>query len=98
MGRRGTRGHEPPYIWPTAEDEGGPTSGSSGRRVVGGARGPVSDLERVSTSWRIADEHGHGHHERSVPTVAGTPAAKQADTAERSIRQRSGGCATHWLR
>ena len=62
-----------PFIWPAAEDQ--------VRAEVwiqysagGGSRDRVLfDLQQVGGMWRIADEHGRGHHERGSPTTSSTP-------------------------
>jgi hypothetical protein len=73
-GRVDLGGHQPPFVWPAAEDEVRAEVCIQWSVTGGGSLDRVSfDLERVGTLWRIADEHGRGHHERVAQAPASTP-------------------------
>jgi hypothetical protein len=61
------------FVWPAADDE-VRADVAIQYSATSWSRDHLSiDLERLANCWRIADEHGRGHHERGVPTTAGAP-------------------------
>jgi hypothetical protein len=60
------------FVWPAAEDEVRADLWIQ-RSTTAGSRDRVSfDLQRVGSAWRIADEHGPGHHEQFAQGPANT--------------------------
>jgi len=72
-GRVELAGHQPPFVWPAAENEVRADIWIQHAATGGGQDRVRFDLERVGTAWRIADEHGRGHHDLAAPMSASTP-------------------------